>query len=254
MQSFSRVVAAVAALSVSVVAPNAARAQALPPAATIIAKYVNAIGGKAEIMKVTSYKQSATMDIPAVGLSATMEIYAAAPNKMSSKMSLPGMGEVEQGFNGTVGWQVNPMQGPRVLADKELAIAKDGSDFYANMLYSADRYSTMETVGDTTINGEKAYKVKLVSKATGNESASFFSQTSGLLMGGVTTTESPMGSVTSTQIVSDYKKFGGVMMPTKMVTTVGPQQLVLTIKDVTLNGVPDSAFDIPAQIKPLIKP
>jgi hypothetical protein len=254
MKSFSGIATLVTALSFSTLAPAMVHAQALPAASDIIAKYVAAIGGKAEVMKVTSYKQVATMDIPAAGLSASMEIFAAAPNKMASKTSLPGIGELQNGFDGTIGWDVNPMQGPRLLADKELANMKDGADFYNNMLYAAEKYASMETVGDTTINGEKAYKVKMVRKATSNESMSYFSATSGLLLGGISTTESPMGKMTSTQSVSEYKKFGGLLMPTKMVQTMGPQQLVMTIKDVVFNATPESAFAIPDQVKPLIKP
>jgi hypothetical protein len=35
--------------------------------------------------------------------------------------------------------------------------------------------------------------------------------------------------------------------------TVGPQQMITVVKEVTLNGVPDSAFAIPAAVQPLIK-
>ncbi len=254
MQSFSRVVVAAAALTINAFAPTAARAQALPPAADIIAKYVSAIGGKAEIMKVSSFKQVAQMDVPAVGLSASMEIYAAAPNKMASKTSIPGIGEMQNGFNGTVGWDVNPMNGPRLLADKELEALKENADFYASLLYSAERYASMETVGDTTINGEKAYKVKMVRKASKNESTSYFSASSGLLLGGVSTQDTQMGQLTISQTVSEYKKFGGLLMPTKMEQQMGPQKMVMTIKEVVLNGVPETAFDVPAAVKPLIKP
>lgn len=254
MQSFSRIALATAALTISAFAPNTARAQALPSAASIIAKYVTAIGGKDEIMKITSFKQVATMEVPAVGLSASMEIYAAAPNKMASKTSIPGMGEMQNGFNGTVGWDVNPMNGPRLLADKELSALKDNADFYGSLLYSADRYSTMETVGDTVLNGEKAYRVKMVRKASNTESMSFFSASSGLLLGGVSTQDTQMGAMTISQTVSEYKKFGALLMPTKVVQQMGPQMMVMTIKEVVMNGAPAEAFDVPATVKPLIKP
>jgi hypothetical protein len=254
MQSFSRIALATAALTISAFAPNTARAQALPPAASIIAKYVSAIGGKDEIMKISSFKQVATMDVPAIGLSASMEIYAAAPNKMASKTTIPGMGEMQNGYNGTVGWDVNPMNGPRLLADKELIALKDNADFYASLLYSADRYSSMETVGDTTVNGEKAYRVKMVRKASNTESISIFSASTGLLLGGVSTQDTQMGPMTISQSVSDYKKFGALMMPTKVEQQMGPQKMVMTIKEVILNGAPETAFEVPAQVKPLIKP
>jgi hypothetical protein len=118
MQSFTRNVVAMTALIAGALAPRMARAQALPAASELVAKYVTAIGGKAEVLKITSMKQLATMDIPSVGLKAEMEMYSAAPNKVAMKTTIPGMGEMQNGYNGEIAWDVNPMQGPRLLADR----------------------------------------------------------------------------------------------------------------------------------------
>jgi len=253
MRSVARVSAA-AAVFVSSLVPALAHAQARPSATEIIAKYVSAIGGEAEIRKVTSMKQMVTMDMPAIGLSAPMEIYMAAPNKMASKTTIPGMGEMLQGFNGTVAWDVNPMAGPRLLADKELTAMAENADFYANLLYSADRFTKMDVTGDTTINSDKAYIVKMVRKGSGQESISFFSAATGLLVGGRSSQITQMGTLEVSQAVSEYKKFGGLLMPTKIDQSMGPQSMTLTLKDVVINGAPESAFAVPEQVKPLIKP
>lgn len=254
MTSSLRIAAIAAVVSVSLLRPVAAQAQALPSATDVIAKYVAAIGGKDEVMKVTSIKQTATMDVPAIGLSASMEVFAAAPNRMASKTNIPGMGEMLTGYNGSVAWDVNPMQGPRLLADKELTTAAENADFYGNMLYSADKYASMETMGDTVIGREKAFKVKMVRKGSRTESTSYFSASSGLLLGGVSTIESQMGTMQVSQSVLEYKKFGNLMLPTRIEQSMGPQKMTMTVKEVTLNGAPDAAFAVPDQVKPLIKP
>ena len=254
MMPLTRIAVVTAALSITVLCPVTLRAQALPSASDVIAKYVAAIGGKDALMKVTSLKQIATMEVPAAGLSASMEMYSAAPNKIAVKTTIPGMGEMQQGYNGTVAWDVNPMQGPRLLADKELLNTADNADFYSNLLYSADHFASMETVSDTMINGEKAFKIKMVRKATMKESLSYFSAASGFLVAGVSTQESPMGSVVVSSTMSDYKKFGALMMPTKLEQQMGPQKLVVTITEVVINGAPEGAFAVPEQVKPLIKP
>ena len=253
MRLFSRNAVAMTAMIAGAFAPTLARAQALPAASEIVAKYVTAIGGKAEVLKITSIKQLATMDVPSVGLKAEMEMYSAAPNKAAMKTSIPGLGEMQNGYNGSVGWDVNPMQGPRLLTDKELAKSAELAEFYTTMLYPADRFASMETVGDTTINGEKVYKVKLVRKATLTESLSYFSASTGLLVANFSTQESQMGQLQVMSTMGDYKKFGGVLIPTKLEQQMGPQKIVVTIKDVTLNDVPESAFAVPENVKPLIK-
>jgi zinc protease len=228
--------------------------RARPAATEVIAKYVAAIGGQAEIMKVTSFKQLGTVSIPAQGISGTMEVMAAAPNKAASTTTIPGFGDIVQGFDGKSGWSLMPMQGPRLLEGKELEGMADASDFYGTLLYSPDRFSTLETVGDTTINGEKAFIVKMVRKVSQQESRTYFSATTGLLIGSATTVQSQMGPMEMKQFVSAYKKFGALSFPTKMTQESGPQKIELTINDVLINGAPASAFEAPAQVKALIKP
>lgn len=228
-------------------------AQSVPPASDVIANYVKVIGGKEAIMKISSVKQVGTMEIPAMGLNAEMENFAAAPNKMSSRMSIPSLGDVVTGTDGIVAWSNNPMQGPRLIEDKELAETKAGADFYASLLFPADRYASMENLGVVDFNGEKSYKLKLVRKDTGKEAMQYFSVSSGLVVGAEMTQSSPMGDTPMTMMVSDYKAFGGVKFPTRTEMMIGANKIISTVSDIIVNGAPDSAFDVPEAIKPLIK-
>ena len=228
-------------------------AQAAPSAADVLAKYVTAIGGKDAIMKITSLKQTSTMQVPAVGLTADVESYQAAPNKMAMKSTIPGVGEMLQGTNGEIAWDANPMQGPRLLSDKELAQTLEGADFYGNMLYPVDRFSKMANLGEVDFNGEKSYKLTLVRKDSGRETTQYFSVATGLIVGAETVQESQMGALQVSSTLSDYKDFGGVKFPTKTEVTMGANKLIMTITNVVINGVPATAFDIPEAVKPLIK-
>lgn len=229
-------------------------AQSLPSALDVIAKYVAAIGGKDAIMQVKSISTAGTLEVPAMGLSAKMEVAMAAPNKVASKTNIPGMGEIVTGFDGAVAWSIDPSAGERLLADKELEQTKENADFYANLLFPADRYATMEVQSIADFNGEKAYKVKLVRKGSGNESMTYFSVATGLLLGLESAQVTPMGTIQVTQTVSDYKQFGGIKMATKVEQAMGPTKMILTTSDVKLNEVPASAFEMPARVKPLVKP
>jgi hypothetical protein len=77
---------------------------------------------------------------------------------------------------------------------------------------------------------------------------------SGLFLGGESTQMSQMGAMQVSQSVSGYKSFGAVKFPTKIEQTIGPNKMVLTMTNVSFNAVPDAAFDVPATVKPLIKP
>lgn len=228
-------------------------AQSAPSASDVIAKYVAAIGGKDAVMKITSLKQTSTMQLPAMGITAEVEAYQAAPNKMASKSSIPGIGEMLQGTNGEITWDANPMQGPRLLTDKELAQTLEGADFYGNLLYPAERFTKMANLGLADFNGESCYKIQLVRKDSGRESMQYFSVATGLMVGAETTQESQMGSMTISSTMSDYKSFGGVKFPMKSEVNMGPNKMVMTINNVVINGAPATAFDVPDAVKPLIK-
>jgi len=239
--------------AVALALPAAVRAQEVPTAATVLAKYVAAIGGRDALAKVTSIKQTATLQIPAVGLEAAVEAVMAAPNKMASKASIPGMGEMLQGTDGTVAWDVNPMQGPRLLADKELSQMLESADFQGALFMSPDRYSAMENQGAVDFGGEKAWKLKMVFKGSGRTVTSYFSVATGLAIGGETQQESPMGPIAVTSKQGEYKAFGGILFPTRTEMSMGPQTMITLVKDVVLNDAPAAAFEIPAAVKPLIK-
>lgn len=241
------------AAAAALAAPAGARAQAAPTPAAVLARHMEAIGGRAALDKITSIKQEASMQIPALGMEATMEVLMAAPNKMATKVMLPGMGETMQGTDGTVAWDVNPMAGPRLLADKELAQLKQGADFRGNLAKGVELFSTAENQGAVDFAGEKAWKLRLVHKETGIESFGYYSVATGLAIGMEMTQESPMGPLKATIVQSGYKDFGGIKFPTRTEMTMGPQTMVTVVKDVVLNAVPDSAFEVPAVVKPLIK-
>ena len=245
-----RLLVTAAALALPVASSHA---QPVPTATAVLDKYVAAIGGRAALDQLTSIKQAATLQIPAVGLEAAVEAYMAAPNKMASKAAIPGMGEMLQGTDGTVAWDVNPMQGPRLLADKELAQMRQTADFRGNLTKGVESFSTAENLGAAPFAGEQAWKLRLVHKETGVEMLMYFSVASGLALGYEMTQESPMGPIQASIKLSEYKVFGGIKFPTRTEMTVGPQQMITVVKDVTLNGVPDSAFAIPAAVQPLIK-
>lgn len=228
-------------------------AQALPSAEAVIAKHVAAVGGKEALKKLTSVRQVASMELPSMGMTAEAEVTMGAPNRMTSKMTFPGIGEIVAGTDGQVAWSLNPMQGPRLLADKELAQTLDQADFYGNLLYETDRFASMTNEGIVDFAGEKAYKLKLVRKTSGLESWQYFSVASGLQIGTESSMVTEMGTIQSSTKISGYKDFGGLMFPTRTEMSAGPQTMIMTIKEVQLNSAGTDSFAIPATIQPLIK-
>ena len=87
----------------------------------------------------------------------------------------------------------------------------------------------------------------------GGEDFDFYDVETGLRAGTIVTRESPMGTVTATNVEGDYKKFGNLMQATSLTTkTMGVEQKI-TVATIDYDAVPASAFEPPAAIKALIK-
>src|SRR5690606_8752635 len=119
-------------------APAALAAQdaALPPAATLVAKHVAAIGGEAAVRKHSAARIVGSVEVPAAGLTGTMTVFSAAPNRAASFASIAGVGEAPSGFDATVGWEVSPLTGARLHEGAELARMAEEADFHGGMLRS----------------------------------------------------------------------------------------------------------------------
>lgn len=235
------------------VLPTPVHAQPLPTAAQVIDKHVAAVGGRSAFEKLTSLRQVAQMEMPAMGLSAETDVVLAPPNKMTTRINMPQIGEMVTGTNGEVAWSVDQLRGPRLLENKELAQILDQADFLGALLFLPDRFSSMTNEGIVDFNGEKAYKIRMVRKSSGTETTQYFSVASGLNIGNESTSTTEMGTMHVSTLIKDYKEFGGLRFPTRSEANMGPQTMVLTIKDVQLNGAPADAFAVPAAVQPLIK-
>jgi hypothetical protein len=223
----------------------------LPSARSIIDRHIEAVGGREAILSHTSSHATGTMTVAGAGITGVLDVYSAKPDKSLVKINLGGIGDVFEAFDGIHAWSVSPMTGPMLTQGKELAEKKFDADFY-NDLHEDGRYASMKTVEKTTFDGRPCYKVSLVKK-DGGEDVDFYDVETGLKAGAVVTRESQMGPMTVTQVHSDYKKFGGMLMATTMKQTAMGVEQVLKITSIEFDNVEPSTFEPPAQIKALIK-
>lgn len=222
---------------------------ALPPAKDLIAKFVAATNGPAVMAKHTSVRTKGRFELPAQGIGGDLEIAQARPNKTVMRINLGGVGQIEQGFDGTNGWNINPMTGPRLLGGKELDAMREESSFGTSSRQGPN-VTSAETLEKSEMNGEACYKVKVVWKS-GRETFDCYSVASGLLVASVAKQESPMGTVEVTNLIGEYKDFGGQKIATRLTQQVMGQEQVMTISSVEYDAADAAMFEMPAAIKAL---
>jgi len=239
-----------------------ASAQALPAATALIDKFEAATNAKHVAETTKCLHTKGKLKMAAMGLEGTMEAWEAKPDLSVAKIELAGMGEMTEGYNNGIAYRLNAMMGAQVIDGIEL-LQRSLEAGYGD-LKERDKFETIETVGREKFNGKDCYKVKLVAKpAEGMDAEStkkartimeFYEVESGLNAGSVATTQSQMGEMEVTTLISDYKKFGEGLKPTKTVQKTAMGEIVIEIESVDYpDDVDMKIFDLPKEIAALVE-
>lgn len=218
----------------------------LPAAKEIIDRYVQAIGGRAANEKFKTRASKGTIELAPMGVKGTIESYAAAPDKIYTKLTLAGLGDIIDAYDGTTAWVVNPLQGNRDKAGAELLQTKLMSTFHRDV--NLDKlYPQMEVKGVEKVGDREAYVV--VATPVGLDPQTFyFDKENGYLLRSDSVTVSPEGKTPIKSYFDDFRTVDGVKIPFK-VRAVTPQFEIVTVLTEIKNdaAVDEKIFSKPAK-------
>jgi hypothetical protein len=225
---------------------------ALPSGRTIVDRFVQAIGGGMALKAISTMHARGTFEMPAQGVTGTIEVLSSRPSNVRLRADIEGVGRIERGYDGKVGWSVNPVEGPSLVTGRELQELIDDA-FFDGPLHPAEKIRELTTIEKTTFDGQPAYKVKVVF-TSGTEQFEYFAVESGLLLGSEGSREMPGGGIVPrVSMLRDYKQFGTIKQPTKLVQqTLGLEQVV-TITTYEYDSLEANVFTPPAEVQALIK-
>jgi len=184
----------------------------LPSVEEILTRYVDAIGGKAAIEKISTRVMKGTFEVPAEGISGPAEIYAKAPDLFLSSIQYPDFGNVLEGNNGKTAWTKNPDSGLREINGTELTTFKRDHDFYRELKLNTffPRMTVKERVN---LDSGQAYLVE-AAPAGGDIEKLFFDLKSGLLIRRDFERVTIDEGITPVKIsYEDYREVDGVKLP-----------------------------------------
>jgi hypothetical protein len=227
------------------------QAPALPNARDLVDRHVAAIGGEAAFKALKSLRLRGRFEITGQSISAEFEQLAARPDRLLLRADIPGVGHTEQGYDGKVGWSIDPQAGPKLLKGRELDETIADADF-DGPLHVPERIKELTTTARTQFDGRDAYKVKVVLRS-GVEQDEYFDAETGFEIGWEANRETQLGVLPTTAILRDYKKFGPVMQPTTLVQKMLFLEQVLHVASVEYDNVPPDTFTLPPSIRALIK-
>jgi hypothetical protein len=230
----------------------AIQAPALPAARDIFARHVKAIGGEAAFKAVKSAHARGQLSLAAQGITGDFEMFAARPSSLLTRVTIAGMGAIESGYNGSIGWSDNPATGPELLAGRMLDEAADDAWFDAP-LHDSAHVQQAQTTGQVDFDGHQAYKVRVVLRS-GDEQTEYYDVSSGLEIGSEGPRAMPQGIVPTVNIMRDYRQFGPLKQPATLVQRALGFEQVLTISSYEFDTVSPTVFDPPASVKALMRP
>jgi hypothetical protein len=242
---------ALAAAVLSFAGASRVSAQALPDAKDLIQKYATAVGGDSWRSH-KSARMKAVMEVPSAGMRAEIEaVNVFATKTYLMKTEMQGIGAIQMGFDGTTGWSKDPMSGARLLSGPEAEQAAEEADPESAMRISPNIVKS-ETVEKTNMNGADCYKVKHTWKS-GRVSQDCFGVADGLIVASIVKQTSPMGEMEVTQLLSNYKDFGGVKRATVTSVQMMGQEIRTTVLSWEWDTVKPEELEPPADIKALLK-
>lgn len=237
-----------AALPVRAQVPAAA---GLPSAQALVARYVEAIGGRAAVEGLPARWERGRIEMPAQGLVIAYELWAARGRQVT-RSELQGLGTLWAGVDGEVGWTVNPATGPQLLDGTALHQARQGADPLAAL--HPERYvAALQTVEEADFGGARCYRVRVTTQ-WGESYDEFFDKTTGLIAGGIRQVATAQGNVEVTAQITEYRTVAGVRIPRVTRARMMGMEMVNTVDTTAVQEVPDSVFVLPPQIRALRAP
>lgn len=217
----------------------------LPTADQILDKYVQALGGREAIDKLTSRESRGTMETAGRGKT-SFETVQKTPDKSVTVQEMQG-GSVSFGFDGSNGWRKEAGKDGRLqmLSGPRLVQARQQAEFFP-ALNVKSASSRLGVQGVQKIGDAEAYVLLAVSEKTGPERLYFDTKT-GLLIRIFLSSKTALGPLPSVIDYQDYRTVDGVKVPFLIKETGTGVSTVREITEVKFNvPVEEARFQAPA--------
>lgn len=213
----------------------------------IIGKYLDAIGGKDKLSKITSLYVESTIDV--MGSQGTIK--STTLNGKGMRQDIDIMGSVITScYTDKGGWSVNPMAGSTTaepMPETQYNSGKDGIFIGGQLINYAEKGYKAELIGNETVANVNAFKIK-ITQPDSSSAVYYFDPNTYYMIRSVQQAE--MQGQMSDNIItfSDYKQTDGLTMPYKLEMDMAGGQFLMEmiITKAELNvPVEESIFALP---------
>ncbi len=203
----------------------------------VIAKYVEAIGGKDAVEKVETYKTEGQMSM--MGQNVNMLVAFKKPNSVATHITMGDMVIQKIIYDGNV-LKLSGMQGDKEYTEgDEVDEIKNNAGFCPERNYIKNGYE-LSVEGIEPVNGKDAYVLKVnKGKVSMTE---YYDVESGLKVKTAATVEGPQGQIQQITEINDYRVIDGLKVAFEMKQTVMNMATSTTLTSVEINKPIDEAI------------
>jgi hypothetical protein len=226
-------------------APAAAAATPLAPGLrtpdAILADAIAATGGVAgwAAHKTAHIKQ--TVSLAGMGMGGPAEHFQTNTNRSLTLTTLPGVGAIREGSNGTVMWAQDPINGIRLLAGSEAEQARIEAAWNPD-LQAHELFPKIETA----IDSPAGLECLTMTPKLGPPIRSCYDARTHLQVSQEGMRTTLQGDIPFRSTVKDWRPVGGVKIPFGSETQAGPITVLTTITEIVFDEpMDDKMFDPP---------
>jgi len=221
----------------------------LPSADKLLQLSLERSGGALALAKAKNAVMTGTVEMAGHNITGPVELYQDG-SKSYTVIDLPGIGKVEEGFDGETAWEMNALQGARIKDGDEKAAIERSSKI--SLLSSwHDYYKQGKTVGSEDVEGKPAWKVEMTPKE-GKPETFYFDKNTMLLVRTTATIATPLGEIPVDALMGDYRVVDGIQTPFTLTQKAMSQVIVMKFDKVQYNApIAADRFDLPPAVKAL---
>ncbi len=192
-----------------------ARQRALPDAADVLDRYVEATGGQAVYDKIHNSVSKVRVVHVEMEFEDKAIFYAAAPNKRYMEVESEAFGPFCSGTDGSVAWYLAEHTGPLVLEGDARSAQLHASAFNWPGRWRS-LYEKVKCIDEAVVEGKTCRKLAMTSRE-GHAETLYFDKESGLLIKAERTRLfTGMPPMPTTYICSDYRQVDGLLVAHKV--------------------------------------
>lgn len=205
-------------------------------AESIVNNYIKAIGGTSAIASIKDVEMNGEVEVPGAPFKPAISRKTIVPTAYMDVVSaMNGAMVLAKKLSVNDTYSESGQGGASKPMDDEDKEELDEEKVIINELYYLDKKYTMTVEGIEAVDGKDAYVVKLQS-AKGRKFTNYYDVATGLKLKTTTTAQTPAGKeMVVTVSFDDYKPFGGVQMPTKVIINQGIK-MTATYSDIKVNS------------------